>query len=142
MPLSDMHHGPYCMMPPELLHASQGGLIKYLFQSMQFYIGATKLRDELDKMHIRMLFDVRRQSDRDFPRGSMRNGIIDDTKCQPEEQKVTYFCCCALVALHWVVRSCKLHYDTMIQPGRSGWGLSSCTYQWKNGFTIQILRRK
>jgi len=91
MPLSDIHHGPYCMMPPELLHASQGGLIKYMFQSMQWYIGATKLRDEIDKMHIWMLFDVRRQSDRDFPRGSMRNGIIDDTKCQSEEQKGNLF---------------------------------------------------
>jgi len=35
MPLMDMHHGPYCMTSPELLHASQGGLIKYMFQSMQ-----------------------------------------------------------------------------------------------------------
>jgi hypothetical protein len=52
---------------------------------MQFYIGATKLRDEIDKMHVRMLLDVKRQSDRDFPHGFMRNGIIDDTKCQAEE---------------------------------------------------------
>jgi len=91
MPLLDMHHGPYCMMPPELLHAPQGGLIKYMFQSRQWYIGTTKLCDEIDKMHIRMLFDVKQQSDRDFPRGSMRNGIIDDTKCQSEEQKGNLF---------------------------------------------------
>ena len=45
---------------------------------------------------------------RPHARGSMRNGIIDDTKCQSEERMVTYFCCCASVALHWVVRSCNL----------------------------------
>ena len=36
MPLSDTHHGPHCMMPPELLHTSGSGLIKYMFQSMQW----------------------------------------------------------------------------------------------------------
>ena len=91
MPLSDMHHGPSAMMPPELLHASRAGMVKYMFQSMQCQIGSTKLRDEIDKMHVRMLLDIQRQSDRDFPRGSMRNGIIDDTKCQAEERKGNLF---------------------------------------------------
>jgi hypothetical protein len=58
---------------------------------MQWYIGETKLQDEIDKMHVRMLLDVKQQSDRDFPRGSMRNGIIDDTKCQSEERKGNLF---------------------------------------------------
>jgi len=49
------------------------------------------LCDEIDKFHIWMLFDVKRQSDRDFPRGSMRNGIIDDTKCLSEQQKGNLF---------------------------------------------------
>ena len=91
MPLSDMHHGAYCMMPPELLHTSGSGLIKYMFQSMQWNIGETKLRDEIDKLHVRIFFDIRRQSDRDFPRGSIRNGIIDDTKCQSEERRGNLF---------------------------------------------------
>ena len=91
MPLSDMHHGPSAMMPPELLHASMAGIIKYMFQSMQWYIGESKLRDEVDKLHIHVFFDIRRQSDRDFPRGSIRNGIIDDTKCQSEERKGNLF---------------------------------------------------
>ena len=91
MPLSDTNHGPLAMMPPELMHASMAGMLKYIFQSMQLYIGSTKLRDEIDKMHVRMLLDVKRQSDRDFPRGSMRNGIIDDTKCQAEERKGNLF---------------------------------------------------
>jgi hypothetical protein len=31
LPLSDNIHGPYKMMPPELLHTSGSGLIKYMF---------------------------------------------------------------------------------------------------------------
>jgi len=91
MPLSDMYHGPSAMMPPEVMHVLMAGMLKYMFQSMSWYIGETKLRDEIDKMHVRMLLDVKRQSDRDFPRGSMRNGIIDDTKCQAEERKCNLF---------------------------------------------------
>jgi hypothetical protein len=34
---------------------------------------------------------VKRQSERDFPRGAMRNGIIDGTKCQSEERKGNLF---------------------------------------------------
>ena len=91
MPLSDMHHGPSAMFPPEVMHVSMAGMLKYIFQSMGWYIGETKIRDEIDKMHVRMLLDVKRQSDRDFPRGSMRNGIIDDTKCQAKERKGNLF---------------------------------------------------
>ena len=34
MPLSDDVHGPYKMMPPELLHTSGSGLIMYMFESL------------------------------------------------------------------------------------------------------------
>jgi len=101
------------MMPPELLHTSGSGLIKYMFQSMQFYIGETKLRDDIDKMHIRVLFDVKRQSDRDFPRVSMRNGIIDDTKCESEERKGNLFLllCIASTRLGGEKLQTALRYD-------------------------------
>lgn len=91
MPLSDVVHGPSRMMPPEVLHVFYAGLLRYIFTSMQFRIGSTKLRDEIDKMHVRVTLDVKRQSDRDLPRGSMRNGIIDDTKCQSEERQGNFF---------------------------------------------------
>ena len=80
-PLSDNIHGPYCMMPPELLHTSGSGLIKYMFESLQWQIGGGKIRDDVDKLHIRVYMFVKRQSERDFPRGAIRNGIIDGTKC-------------------------------------------------------------
>ena len=91
MPLSDNIHGPYCMMPPELLHTSGSGLITYMFESLQWQIGGGKIRDDVDKLHIRVYMFVKRQSERDFPRGAIRNGIIDGTKCQSEERKGNLF---------------------------------------------------
>ena len=91
MPLSDDIHGPSRMMPPEVLHVFYAGLLKYIFISMQFRIGSTRLRDEIDKMHVRVTQDVKKQSERDLPRGSVRNGIIDDTKCQSEERQGNFF---------------------------------------------------
>ncbi len=34
LPLSDDIHGPFKMMPPELLHTSGSGLIMYMFESL------------------------------------------------------------------------------------------------------------
>ena len=34
---------------------------------------------------------IKRQSKHDFPWGAMRNGLIDETKCQAEERKVNLF---------------------------------------------------
>jgi len=73
------------MMPPELLHTSVSGLIKYIFESICIQIGSGKDRDDIDKQHIRMYLAIKRQSERDFPRGAMRNGLKDRMKCQSEE---------------------------------------------------------
>ena len=79
------------MMPPELLHTSGSGLIKYIFESLRNQIGSGKDRDDIDKQHVRMYMIIKRQSERDFPRGAMRNGLIDGTKCQAEERKGNLF---------------------------------------------------
>jgi hypothetical protein len=52
---------------------------------MQWQIGGGNIRDDVDKLHIRVYMFVKRQSERDFPRGAIRNGIIDGTKRQSEE---------------------------------------------------------
>jgi hypothetical protein len=39
MPLSDDVHGPYKMMPSELLHTSGSGLIMYMFESLRHLMG-------------------------------------------------------------------------------------------------------
>jgi hypothetical protein len=78
-------------MPPELLHTSGSGLIMYMFESLRDQMGGGKDRDLSDRQHILMSNLIKRQSERDFPRGSMRNGLIDGTKCQSSEQKGNSF---------------------------------------------------
>ena len=91
LPLSDQIHGPYRMMPPELLHTLGSGLILYMFESLQKQIGGGIDHDAIDKLHVRMSACIRRQSDRDFPRGAMHNGLIDGTKCQSTERRGNCF---------------------------------------------------
>jgi hypothetical protein len=52
MPLSDHIHGPFKMMPPELLHTSGSGLIMYIFESLRQQIGGGKDRDFIDQEHV------------------------------------------------------------------------------------------
>jgi hypothetical protein len=48
LPLSHNIHGPYKMMPPELLHTSASGLIMYMFESLRDQMGGGKDRDLID----------------------------------------------------------------------------------------------
>ena len=91
LPLSDLIHGPYRMMPPELLHTSGSGLIMYMFESLRNFM-SNKNREIIDNLHVRLSALIQRQSERDFPRGSIRNGIIDGTKIQSSERKGNLFC--------------------------------------------------
>jgi hypothetical protein len=63
---------------------------------------------------------IKNQSEQDFPRGAMRNGLIDGTKCQSEERKVTCFCCYVLQIRLMAVRNCKMAWGTVTLNGRSG----------------------
>ena len=68
LPLSDNLHGPYKMMPPELLHTSGSGLvIMYMFESCKDQMGGRKDRDLIDKQHVLISNLIKRQSERDFP---------------------------------------------------------------------------
>ena len=109
LPLSDQEHGANIMMSPELLHTSGSGLITYIFESLRNQIGSGKDRDDIDKQHGRMYMIIKRQSERDFPRGAMRNGLIDGTKCQAERGRETYFYCCVLDIHPMEVISYKEH---------------------------------
>ena len=90
------------MMPPELLHAGAQGVIMYMFDSLRIQIGCGMARDNIDKQHIRIAALMKRQSERDFPRGATQNGLIDGTKCQAEERKgnLFYLLCIALNYRH------------------------------------------
>ncbi len=91
LPLSDNMHGPYKMMPAELLHTSGSALIMYMFESLRDQMGGGKDRDLIDRQHVLILTLLKRQSERDFPQGSMRNGLIDGKKCQSSEREGNLF---------------------------------------------------
>jgi hypothetical protein len=82
LPLSDHVHGPYKMMPPKLLHTSGSRLIMYMFELLCHQLGVGKDRDYINREHVVVSNIIKRQRERDFPQGSMRNGLIDGTKCQ------------------------------------------------------------
>ncbi len=52
MPLSDNMHGPFRMMPPELLHTSGSGLIMYMFESLCLQLGGGIDQDYIDRGHV------------------------------------------------------------------------------------------
>jgi hypothetical protein len=91
IPLLDNVHGPFRMMPPELLHTSSSGLIMYMFKSLCYHLGGGIDRDYIDQEHIVVNNMKKKQSGHDFPRGLMQNGLIDGTKYQSSEHKGNLF---------------------------------------------------
>jgi hypothetical protein len=67
LPLSDHIHGPFKMMPLELLHTSGSGLIVYMFELLHHQLGGGKDRDNINQEHIVVSNIIKRQSERDFP---------------------------------------------------------------------------
>jgi hypothetical protein len=63
----------------------------YMFESLRDQMGGGKGRDFIDKQHIQISNLIKRQNEQYFLRGSMKNGLIDGTKCQPSEQKGNLF---------------------------------------------------
>ncbi len=90
-PLLDNVHGPFRMMPPELLHTSNSVLIMYMFESLHYHLGGGIDCDYIDQEHVVVNNMIKRQSKHDFPRGLVRNGLIDGTKCQSSERKGNLF---------------------------------------------------
>jgi len=91
MPLSDNVHRPFRMMPPKLLHTSGSGLIKYMYESLRLHLGGSIDQDYIDLEHVVVSNIFQRQSECDFPRGLMRNGLIDGTKIQSSKRKGNLF---------------------------------------------------
>lgn len=84
VPLSDQKYGLLGMTPGEMLHVSQTGILKHMFGCLDGLIGGpkSKKRDQesFDDLHRCLVMDAQHQSERDFPRMSIRNGITDGTK--------------------------------------------------------------
>ncbi len=62
-----------------------------MFELLCHQLGDGKDCDYIDQEHIVVSNIIKRQSEGDFSRGSMRNGLIDGTKCQSSKQKGNLF---------------------------------------------------
>jgi hypothetical protein len=91
LPLSNEINGANKMCPPETLHVMDAGLTIYMQESLQNRTSAGQSREELNQQHIRMFNSIRRNSERDLPRGATRNGLTDSTRCQSSERKGNLF---------------------------------------------------
>ncbi len=56
-----------------------------MYKSLHHQLGAGKDCDKIDWEHIVVSNIIKCQIELDFPQGSMRNGLIDGTKCQSSE---------------------------------------------------------
>jgi hypothetical protein len=101
LPLSDQKHGIFCMTPPEQLHTTSEGLTKYIIDLLRNTIGdvgkGKKLLNKIENLHHTLHFDLKRNSERDLPRGSARNGalkntLVSATKCRGNMFRLLCLC--------------------------------------------------
>jgi hypothetical protein len=83
LPLSDQLHGIHCMTSPERLHTTSEGLTKYMIDTLRNTISdvchGKKLLIKIQNLRHTLHFHLKRNSERDFPRGSARNGALKNT---------------------------------------------------------------
>jgi hypothetical protein len=95
VPLSNQEHGIYSMTPPERLHTTSEGLTKYMIDSLCNTIGdfgdGKKLLTKIENLHHMLHFDLKRNSERDFPRGSARNGALKNTLVSATKRRGNMF---------------------------------------------------
>ena len=95
VPLSDVVHGINGCTPPEGLHTFGSGIFTRVFETLHDIIGLddsnSTTKDEIDTLHQNVVLKSRRQSERDFPRPSNRNGVMDGTKMGGSERRGNLF---------------------------------------------------
>jgi hypothetical protein len=88
VPFGDLEYGLLGSVPAEILHVSGTGSLKHMFGCFDSLIGGPnlkKFKESFDDLHRCLVRDADQQSERDFSRMSIRNGITDRTKmCRSE----------------------------------------------------------
>ncbi len=93
--LSDQIHVIFQMTPLERLHTTSEGLTKYMIDSLRNTTGdlgdGKKLMTKIENLHHTLHFDLKRNSERDIPRGSARNGALKNTFVSATERRGNMF---------------------------------------------------
>ncbi len=83
------------MTPPERLHTTSEGLTKYMIDSLHNTIkdvgDGKKLLTKIENLQHTLHFDLKRNSERDLPRGSSRNGALKNTLVSATEHRRNMF---------------------------------------------------
>jgi hypothetical protein len=81
----DQNYGLLGSVPAEMLHIGGTGMLKYIFEYLDNLIAGDIDKESFDDLHQCLVRDPQRQSEKDFPHMSLRNGITDGTKmCRSE----------------------------------------------------------
>jgi hypothetical protein len=95
IPISDDIYGIYRLTPPEGLHVFGNGIYANFFQVIHDILGTNSSgktdKEEIEVVHNVIASDFCRQSERDFPRRSSRNGPLDGTKMGATERRGNLF---------------------------------------------------
>ncbi len=112
VPFGDLTYGLLGSVPAEMLHVGGTGILKYIFKYLEILIAGDIDKETFDDLHQQLVIDAQRQSERDFPRKSVRNGIMDGTKmCGSERVGNDFILLCVfhtqlgqkLIATYWIV---------------------------------------
>ena len=97
LPLSDLIYGCYRMFPLEVLHTLDEGTLMYMIGSLKLTIGdigigpGKTLKNDIENLHHTIHHEIKRNSERDFPRGSSRNGVLANTLVTAMERRGNMF---------------------------------------------------
>ena len=91
IPLANPKAGICLHTPPEGLHVFGNGIYSYIFTVIHDVFGiktsGKKEKEEIEVLHNKVVNDLLRQSERDLPRRSSRNGPLDGTKMGASERR-------------------------------------------------------
>jgi hypothetical protein len=90
VPFVDLKYGLQGSVPAEMSHVSGTGLLKHMIDCLDNLIGGPnskkKDKESFDDLHRCLARDSEQQSERDFSRMSIQNGITDGAKMYGSEQ--------------------------------------------------------
>ena len=132
VPLGGDEYGIMGRVPSEMLHVSGNGIMKYELRALNQLIGRGDSKQKgkglFDTLHQMLVIDAGRQSERDFPRMSLRNGALDGTKLTATERIGILF---KLLCVTYTATGVKL-----LKPG---WNQNNITAkEFRNCIKLQL----
>jgi hypothetical protein len=95
LPLSDHIHGPFKMMPPELLHTPGSGLTMYMFELLRHQLGGGKDCDYINQELIVVSNIIKHQSEMIFLEDQWVMDSLTEQNANHPNKKEIFFDYCA-----------------------------------------------